>query len=323
MFKKLITLSIALCCTITFAQKLHVPPEIIGKTIRVIVPYGPGGNSDTTARQLAAKMSIQIGVNVIVVNKPGASGSIGASFVAESLPDGLTVCHCETGPSILNKMAGVPGSVSRGDLVPVSASFENSLAIIGPGNAPYNTMKEFMDFMRANSKTASYATTGSLSLLWTEQILAAGGVKGLPPILFKSNAEALNSVMSGVTSFLVAGASDTTKLIEAGKLKVIAIGSVNRLPLWPNVPTIADTYPKMYMVNYMGIFTPKGVPKNVLVFLNAGWSNAVWSSEVVANWHTKGMSPIGGDLNRAQAVYDRFYKEREALYKERGNLLDK
>lgn len=323
MIKQLFTALLALSSFISHSATLPIPTELKGKTITVVVPYGPGGNSDVVARQLAGKVTAKTGMKTIVVNKPGASGSLGAEFVATSKPDGLTICQCETGPAFLNTIMKLPGSPDKGSLLPVSGSIESILAIVVAGNAPFNDMKELMAYLKKNNTKAAYASTGSMSLIWSEQLLNFGGVKGVESLLYKSQAEALTSVLSGVTVFVVAGTGDAVRLVDSGKLKAIAVGSQKRLPIWPDVPTMKETFPKMVMTNFNGIYVPKETPSNIQEFINSAWSDAVWDVDTIAVLHAKGILPIGGDLKRAQAFHDMYYADREQLYKKYGKLLDK
>ncbi len=322
MIKNILLVAITMLASSSYATSLVVPAALKGKVISVIVPYGAGGQSDVTARQLAEKVQKKTGLTVNVINRPGASGNIGAMSVANSDPNGLTVCQCETGPAFVNEIMGITGSPARGQLVPISVNIENALAVIVSANAPYDTIPELMTYLKSHSSTAGYAATGSISVLWSEQMLDFGGVKGMQPIIYKSQAEALTSIISGFTAFVIASPGDAVKLIDGKRLKALAVGSDRRLPMWPNVPTLKETYP-MTMVNYNGIYAPAGVPKPIQEFLNYAWNEATWDIDNVLIFHNKGILPVGGDLPRAQAFFDRYYKGRKDLYLKYSTLVEK
>jgi tripartite-type tricarboxylate transporter receptor subunit TctC len=316
-------LAIILLAISSQAYAIAVPPELQGKTISIVVPYGPGGNSDIMARMLALKVTEQTGVKTVIINKPGAGGVIGSEFVASSKPDGLTLCQCETGPAFMNQIMGEAGAPVKGALVPLSINLEGVLTIAVRGDAPYNDLKGMMLYLD-NLKGSGYSSTTGLATLWAEAALDLGKVKSKPvAIVYKSQAEAITAVLSGVTTFVVAGTGDVVKLAEAGKLKILAVGSAKRLPILPNIPTIAESYPELTMTNINGIYGPVGLDSNVKEFINEAWANATWSADSIQTFHNKGLIPIGGDLKRAQAIYEVNYKAREVLFKKYGKLLSK
>ena len=157
--KKLLTLLLLSLCLTTHAR--DIPAELAGKTITVIVPYGPGGNSDITARQLARTVEQITGLNIIVSNRPGASGTIGTQALTQSDPNGLTLGQFETGPAIVNAIQGLPNAPSRDQLIPVSASIESSLALIVSADTPAGTVQEFVAYLQ-QQKRLSYATVGGI-----------------------------------------------------------------------------------------------------------------------------------------------------------------
>lgn len=314
MFKQILLTLMVFISLVTNANSTVIPLELQGKTITIVVPYGPGGNSDLVARQLAQQVSFNTGIKTVVLNKPGAGGSIAAAYVAESKPDGLTLCQCETGPAFFNKIIGIPGSPNKDDLIPISSSMESVLAIAVIGNSKINNIKDLAQYLNDNPKTASYATTGSVSLAWSTEILSIAKVNGIPPILYKSQAEAITSVMSGVTTFLIGGIGDMIKLSEAGKLKILVVGSNNRVPLLPAIPTLRESFAPLTYTNLNGIYAPKNTPLNIQEYLNTIWSDAVWSASTIAFFHARGILPIGGDLSRAKLIHNTYYKSREALY---------
>lgn len=320
--KNRILLASLLSITLAVSAAPQIPESMRGRTISVVVPYGPGGNSDIVARQLAQQVTVRTGMKTVVINKPGASGSIAASFVAGSAPDGLTVCQCETGPAFFNRIIGLAGSPDKDSLVPVSASIEGVLGLAVSGTSPIQDMRGLVEYLKSNSKTAAFASTGSIALAWSEEFLDSAHVTGVQSILYKSQAEALTSVVSGVTVFVIAGTGDLVKLAEAGRVRVLAVGSTSRVPVMPKVPTMAEAFAPFVYTNLNGVYAPRATPVAIQQFLNEAWSDAVWNASTITFLHQRGILPAGGDLKRARALHDSYYRSRESLYKKYKSAID-
>ena len=170
--KKFLTLLLlSLCLT---AQSRDIPAELTGKNITVIVPYGPGGNSDITARQLAKTVEQVTGLNIMVVNRPGASGTIGYQALTHAVPNGFTLGLFETGPAIVNTIQGLPNSPTRDQLVPVSASIESSLALIVGADTPANTVQEFVLYLQQQKQYRKIIPVGTTSMRTLESLYWMG-----------------------------------------------------------------------------------------------------------------------------------------------------
>ena len=318
--KKLLTLLLtSLCLT---SQARDIPAELIGKTITVIVPYGPGGNSDITARQLAKSVEQITGLNIMVVNRPGANGTIGTQVLTQSEPNGLTLGQFETGPAMVNTIQGMPGAPSRDQLIPVSASIESSLALIIGADTPANTVQEFAAYLQ-QQKRLSYATVGGIQTLMTEAFLETARVQDIQPVTYKSQAETLRSVAANDTAFVLSAIGDAQGLIDAKKVKVLAVGSRTRSSQYPSIPALAEIYPGFVTVNYNGLFAPRGTPAHTLEYINWAWGQAVGDSETAASLVRRGNVPLGGDLARARQFYNSYYDSRERLYRKYQHLLPK
>lgn len=316
--KKLLTLLLLSLCLVTQAR--DIPAELAGKTITVIVPYGPGGNSDITARQLAKTVEQITGLNIVVANRPGASGTIGTQALLMSDPNGLTLGQFETGPAMINTIQGLPNSPARDQLVPVSASIESSLALIVNADTPANTVQEFVAWLQQHNRL-SYATVGGIQTLMTEALLDTARIQGIQPVNYKSQAETLRSVVTNETAFVLSAVGDAQGLIDARRLKVLAVGSRARSPQYPTIPALTEIYPGMVTVNYNGLFAPRGTPANVLEYLNWAWTQAIVDPETAAAIIRRGNVPLGGDLSRARQFYNTYYDAREKLYKKYRHLV--
>lgn len=318
--KKFLTLLlVSLCMT---AQSRDIPAELVGETITVIVAFGPGGNSDITARQLAKTVEKITGLHVMISNRPGASGIIGVRALTQAAPNGLTLGQFDTGPAMVNTIQGLPNSPMRDQLVPVSASTESSLALIVGADIPANTVQEFVVYLQ-QQKQLNYATVGGIGTLMTEAFLDTARVKGIEPVLYKSQADTLRSVAAKETSFVLSAIGDAQGLIDAKKVKALAVGSRVRSAQHPNIPALAEIYNGFVTVNYNGVFAPRGTPTHILEYLNWAWNQATVDPETAAEIVRRGNVPLGGDLSQARLFYNTYYTNREQLYKKYQHLLSK
>ena len=318
--KKFLTLILlSLCMT---AQSRDIPAELVGETITVIVAFGPGGNSDITARQLAKTVEKITGLHVMISNRPGASGVIGVRGLTQAAPNGLTLGQFDTGPAMVNTIQGLPNSPMRDQLVPVSASTESSLALIVGADIPANTVQEFVVYLQ-QQKQLNYATVGGIGTLMTEAFLDTARVQGIQAILYKSQADTLRSVAAKETSFVLSAIGDAQGLIDAKKVKALAVGSRVRSAQHPNIPTLAEIYNGFVTVNYNGVFAPRGTPTHILEYLNWAWNRATVDPETSAVIVHRGNVPLGGDLSQARLFYNTYYTNREQLYKKYQHLLSK
>lgn len=301
------------------AQARTVPPELVGKTITLIVPYGAGGNSDVSARQLAKTVERITGLTIVVVNRPGASGNLGALALAQSEPNGLTLAQLETGASMFNAIQGMPNAVTRDQLVPVSASFESSLAVVVTADIPANTVPEFMEWLRKQPKP-NFSTTGSFQSMLTMSVLDAGRTPDVQAITYKSMAECLRAVAAGETAFVMSSVGDAQALIDGKRVKVLAVGSRARNPALPSTPALNEIYPGLNIGNYNGIFAPQGTPSHLVDYLNWAWDQAILDPETRATLIKRDNVPLGGNVSRARAIFDNYYESRTQLQKKYRHL---
>lgn len=316
--KKFLTLVFAAAMSLTVSAR-PVPPELSGKTVTLIVPYGAGGNSDVSARQMAKTVERITGLTILVVNKPGASGNIGALALTQAEPNGLTLAQLETGASMWNAIQGMPNAVARDQLVPVSASFESSLAVVVNADIPANTVPEFMDWLRKQAKP-NFSTTGSFQSMLTLQVLDAGRALDVQAITYKSMADCLRAVAAGETQFVMSSVGDAQALIDGRRVKVLAVGSRARNAALPTVPTLNEVYPGLYIGNYNGIFAPRGTPAHLVEYFNWAWAQAIADSDTRSAMIKRDNVPLGGSVERARQTFNEYYDARQDLLKRYRHL---
>jgi tripartite-type tricarboxylate transporter receptor subunit TctC len=242
------------------------------KPIRYIAVFAPGGTTDILARMIAPKLSEALGQPVVVENRPGAGGNIGADVVAKSAPDGYTILMGSIGTQALNASLyrNMPYDSAR-DFTPIALAIEaESLLALHPSVAA-NTPQELIALARAQSGklTCGSAGVGTTSQLACELFKSMAQVD-IVHVPYKGNVPAITDLLSGQTSMVFATMPTVLPHVKAGKLKGIAVLGKNRLPAAPEFPALAETLPGFEVNNWVGTFGPAKLPAAIVGKWNAG-----------------------------------------------------
>lgn len=267
------------------------------RPIRFIVPYAPGGSTDTSARIVSEKLAAVLGQPVIVENKPGGGTIIGTEIVAKAKPDGHTILLTPAA-LIANAAFGVavPYDIEK-DLVPVVGFVDLPILLAASNSAPFKTVAELMAWPKANpGKTISYASAGigALTHLWGEYVKAKTGLL-LEHVGYKGSAEALRDVIAGHVPLFSDVLVPTATAIRSGQLRGLAVATAQRSDLLPDVPTVAEaglagtegTIP-------FGISVPGGTPAAVVMKLNTAFNEALGDAPIRQKLLELGFIPVGG-----------------------------
>jgi tripartite-type tricarboxylate transporter receptor subunit TctC len=279
--KKFIPLVMILCSlqVVSFAANAQSSND---KAMRIVVPFAAGGPTDILARVLAPKLAVSLKRNVIVENRVGGTGGIGATFVAKSAPDGDTLL---LGTSSI--MAASPNLTPNltydpvNDFVPISliATIEN-LLVINP-SVPAKNVKELVAYAKANPNKLSYASSGigSTYHLGAELFAAQTGIEWTH-VPYKGAAPAIQDVLAGHVQVMFDNTSSAIPNVKAGKLRALGVASLKRYPSLPDLPTIAEEGVSGYETTiWLGFFAPAKTPVAVLQKLNKEIQDAVNSPE--------------------------------------------
>ncbi len=267
---RFVTSIIAICAAL--AAPLASAQAFPSKPIRIVVPYPAGGTTDIMARALQEPMQKTLGQPVIVDNKAGAGGAIGAREVARAAPDGYTLLFSNNGPSstvpILQKDAGYD---SLKDFTPVSLVSTAPLFVVVNGAVPAATVRQLIDYAKAQPNPVEYATAGigSLGHLSSELFARAAGIR-MTHVPYKGQAPTTNAVLTGEVKVLITTSSAAMNShITAGKLKLLAISSAEPSPLAPpGTPLVNQTLPGYVVDIWFGILGPAAMPADVVARLN-------------------------------------------------------
>lgn len=264
--------------------------------VTMVVAASPGTGVDILARTLGQQFSSRLGIVAVVDNRPGASGNIGADYVARARPDGATLLVAAT---TFATNAAVNQSLSYDpvkDFVPVALLGTGTLGLVVPASFPVNTLTEFIAAAKANPGGVNYASpgNGTPQHLAMELFKQEAGIN-LFHVPFKGTGGALNDLTGGHVSAMIAPVHTVISLVKAGKLKMLAVMSSERAPALPAVPTFREQgYPKLQVDVWYGLFAPKGTPAAIVQSLNQEVNLSFKSSEVIANLARQGIDAAGG-----------------------------
>ncbi len=263
------------------------------KPVRMIVPTGSGGGLDLVGRMIAKSLSEQWGQNVYVENKVGAGGTIGVDNLAKSEPDGYTLGVVATS-FVINASAysKLPYDSLR-DFAPVTTVSVSPLVLVANPTLPVNSVNDLVALAKSKPGVINYASTGtgggvhiSIEML---RSLAGMDVAHIP---FKGTVAAVTEVMSGRVQYTVTGLPVAKPMVEAGRLKLIAVAGTKRSPAIPNVPAISESVPGYAFNNWIGILAPANTPSDVLAKIHEGVVRAVNSPEVRQSMQLQGDEPM-------------------------------
>jgi tripartite-type tricarboxylate transporter receptor subunit TctC len=240
------------------------------KPITFVIPFAAGGGSDVMARIIAEPLSQRLGQQIVVDNKPGGGATIGADFVAKSAPDGYTWLHTSPGPQIINPflMAKLPYDPNK-DLLPVArlGTFTSVLAV--HPSVPAKTVKELIDYAKANPKKLNFASAGigSGSHLGSEYFKTVAGID-IVHVPYKGTGNALQDLIAGNVQMTIDSMAALLPAIKAGQLRALAVTTPQRSPALPDVPTLADTLAGFDAspMNYLSV--RGGTPREVVDRIN-------------------------------------------------------
>jgi len=265
------------------------------KPIRVIVPYPPGGFTDVTARLVTQKLQERLGQTVLVDNKPGANGIIGADALAKSPPDGYTfavvIAAHAANTTLYPKLPYDPSK----DLQAVSLIGVSPLVAAANNDAPFKTAAELIDYARKNPGKVSFGSSGSGSAVHlTTEYLKALTQTQMVHIPYKGAAAALTDLMGGQIQLFMDAAQGLINPGKTGKVRLIGVASEKRLPVLPDVPTFIEQGVKGYTGStWAGVLAPAGTPREIVKRLSDEIAQIVRLDDVKARFEAMGTIPAG------------------------------
>jgi len=281
------------------------------KPIKIIVPYPPGGSSDIIARAISQPLSEALKQSVIVENKPGANGNLGADFVAKSNPDGYTILLCDVGalaisPSVYTKLSFDPSKDLRGVTM---LAYSPHLLVVHP-SVKANNLKELVALSKTSDLNFAVTATGSAPHLAGVALERASGAKWTY-VPYKGGVQAVQDTVSGQTQVLMNGMLATLPQVQGGRLKVLAVSKATRMPLIGDVPTIAEQgVPGYESGTWQGVKVAKGTPDAIIQRLNKELITVIRSADIRSRLAGQGAEVV----TMAPAEEEQFFNKERARW---------
>lgn len=264
--------ALAVCVAGWMAVTGVVAQEFPSRPVRFVVPYAPGGSTDTLARTIGSKLTDHLGQQVVVDNRPGANGDIGMTIVAKAPADGYTIvlgyiANLGIGPSLYAKMPYDPIK----DFASITQVAGASNIMVTHPSLPAKDLKSFIAYVKANPKKVNFASAGVASVghLTGELLNDMAGID-MQHVPYKGSGQAITDLVGGHIKAMISGMASTLPHVRSGKLVAIATTGAKRTPATPDVPTIAESGFKDFEASsWFGVLAPAGTPKPVVMRLNA------------------------------------------------------
>ena len=315
------TLLFVIAALLSAAASAQAWPQ---KPVRFIVPFPPGGATDISARLLGEKLSGIWGQQVIIENRGGAGGGVGAAEAARSAPDGYTLFFpsgsvVTANQHIYEKLNYDP----ERDFVPITNVVTGPQVLTVPANSPYKSIKELIDAARANPGrlTFGHAGIGSQTHLAAENFVWQAKIDALA-VPYKGEGPGLAGLVGGETQFFVGNLAASIGHIQGGRLRALGVTSRTETPQLPGVPPIANTVPGFENQGWFGLVAPTGTPKEIVQKIYRDTKKALEATDLKARLWVQGLAPVGNtpeELGRAMkeetALWARVVRERQIRVK--------
>ena len=288
------TVLIALAGAVTFSSTAALAQASFpSKSITMIVPFPPGGPTDLVARVIAQKMSESIGQSVVVDNRGGANGNLGAMLAVRAAADGYTLLYNTSSITLSPALYKSLSYDVRRDLAPVALTAVVPLALVVGSNVPANTVSEFIAYAKANPGKLSYgsAGNGNVTHLGAFQFVRANGIDAVH-IPYKGSAPADIDLVGGQIQFMTDTVNSVMPFVRDKRMKMLAVTTPKRMSLFPDVPTLAESgMPGFEVGAWQGLMVPANTPKPIIQRLNAEVMKALQSPEVRQKLALQGAEP--------------------------------
>lgn len=312
-------LAAAFAATPALAQSQAWP----AKPLRIVVPYPPGGSSDIIARMVGQQLSEALKQPVIIDNRAGANGNIGADLVAKSAPDGYTLLLCDVGalaisPSVYTKLAFDPSK----DLQAVTMlAYSPHLLVVNP-SVPANNLQELVALSKKTDLNFAVTAMGSAPHLAGVAVALATGARW-HYIPYKGGIQAVTDTMAGQTQVVMNGMLATLPHVQSGKLKVLGISKATRMPLVAQIPTLAEQgMPGFESGSWQGVLAPAGTPAAIVQRLNAELIKVIRSPETRSRLSLQGAEVVTMSPAEQTRFFERERSRWATVVKQAGIRLD-
>jgi tripartite-type tricarboxylate transporter receptor subunit TctC len=274
------------------------------RSVTVIVPFGAGGNTDMMARLGTQHLSAKLGETFVVENRPSAGGAIGTGLVAAAPPDGYTLLFTATTTINLTPQVQKLSFDPLKQLVPITNVGTGAQMIAIKRSLPVATLPEFLAYAKAHPGKLNFTVAGTqnISHLAPMLLFARAGVD-VVMVPAKSGPQAVSDLMAGQVDLYFGNASELLPHADSGKIRLIAVGTAQRLPAAPEIPTVAETLPGFEFSSWNGFFAPAGTPQPIIDDVRREITALAASPETVERLTRLGIVPGGLTLDQTEAVF--------------------
>jgi len=302
----------SIAITVAGVAAAHTAPTALAadawpaKPIKVIVPYTPGGSTDTVSRVVFEQVSQRLGQPIIIENKPGANSTLGVGVAARSAPDGYTfvsvLAAYSANMSLYSKLSYKPA-----DLVPVAEMAELPLFLFASKKVPARTVAELVDYGKKHPDTLTFGSSGvGSSAHLTGERLAMESKLKLTHVPYNGSAPILPALVSGEVSVAFDPLLVPMPHVKSGKINVLAVASAKRWPGEPNIPTMEEAgFPGFVMSSWTGLLAPAGTPQPIVARMAREIAAATRSPEVTKKLTDLGFVPVGGTPEEFRKLIER------------------
>ena len=290
------------------------------KPVRLIVPFPAGGATDLFARTLSQKLGEKLGAAVVVENRPGAGGTLGADLAAKAVPDGYTLLLSTSsthsiGPNLNPRM---PYDAVR-DFTPISQVGNAPSIMLVPNNSPAKTVKEWIDYAKKNPGRLNYASSGNGTIVQlSAELFKAQADVFVVHIPYRGTSLAMPDLISGKVDVLFDSLPTGLPHVRDGRLRALGVTSAKPTPMAPGLPAIAEFLPGYESTTWFGLFGPRGLPPEVVSRVNAAANEVLKDSETIEKLLRLGIEPVGGTpaqfatmLTKESAKWKKIITERK------------
>jgi tripartite-type tricarboxylate transporter receptor subunit TctC len=290
------------------------------KPIRIVIPFPPANTTDIMSRLIAPKMSERLGQQVIVENRPGASGMLGLDQVAKSPADGYIIACVQGGNMVVlpHTSRNVPYDPLK-DFAPIALSTTNYLAIVANPDAPFKTVGEMVRYAKANPGRLTVATNGEGGFphLAFEHLRTMAGIT-YTHVPYKGSAAIATDVMGGQVQAAIDGITGMTPHIKSGRLRILATTNKTRPALWPDTPVAGEDVPGYESGGWFGYAAPAGTPRDIVLRLNEEINRAMKSPDVSDKLAVAGLIVVAEPPEYFAALLKSDFEKYRKLVKDIG-----
>jgi tripartite-type tricarboxylate transporter receptor subunit TctC len=284
--------ALAACAALPFAARAQAAwPD---RPVRLVVPYAPGGANDILARLYGQRLTERLGQPFVVENRPGAQAILGVELVARAAPDGHALLIGASGPIVFNPATydRLPYDSLR-DFAPVSLLAAFPLALVVSAGSPFRTMQDLLAFARDHPERSNYGASAASFQLPTELLNQRAGTRFVH-VAYRGSADTVNAVANGEVTMALVDTGPAAVAFQAGRVRILAVTAPQRLPAWPDSPTMAELdYPDLTLRLWSGMLAPAGTPAPILDRLAAEAAAITREPMIQQRLRALSLDPVG------------------------------